>query len=414
MSCPENDRLTLRIARSVSEVEEIRNTWIKWQSNPTADIDNFLSIVRYRPEIQRPHVMLVCRDGRADSLLVGRLEHTKINFNLGYRKLFQPSVRVLCFTRGAFLGNQSRANSEFVTRELTNCLRLGEADVARLEYVENDSTLFGYVKSSPAFLCRDHVVPTQPHGCLRLPASFKEFMGKLSRKERHNLQRYAGRLQTDFPHHMRIRCYRNEGHVDDLMRDSEAVAKTTYQRALGVGFRDNFETRKLLKTAAQKRTLRACVLYLEDRPVAFMIGVQYCQTLHGTAMGFDPRFTEYSPGSLLLMHWIEDAFEPLGSPSVAEIDLGPGEARFKRSIHNYVRNESVIYICAPTIKGIAFNVQRTLTHIIDQSARKLLPSSVVLEKVKKIWRSRARNTAQVSGSGSIRDVRYSNSAEWPN
>jgi CelD/BcsL family acetyltransferase involved in cellulose biosynthesis len=198
------------------------------------------------------------------------------------------------------------------------------------------------------------------------------------------------------------------------MRDSEAVARTTYQRALGVGFRDNFETRKLLKTAAQKRTLRACVLYLEDHPAAFMIGERYSQVLYGTAMGFDPRFTEYSPGSLLLMHWIEDAFEPVGSARIAEIDLGPGEARFKRSLHNYVRNEGVMYICAPTIKGIVFNFQRTLTSMIDQSARKLFARSVVLEKVKKIWRSRARSRSQVTNSRSIRDVRYSNSTESPN
>jgi Acetyltransferase (GNAT) domain len=410
----ENGRLTIRIARSVSEVEEIRETWTKWQSNPTSDIDNFLSMVHYRPEIQRPHVMLVCRDGRADSLLVGRLEHTKISFTLGYHKLFQPNVRVLCFTHGAFLGNQSVENSQFVTRELANCLSRGEADVARLEYVEKDSTLFESVKSTPAFLCRDHFTPTQPHGCLRLPNTFKEFMGTLSRKERHNLRRYAGRVESDFPQKIRIQCFRGEGQLDDLMRDTEQIAKKTYQRALGVGFRDNFETRKLLKTAAQKGTLLACVLYLENYPAAFMIGVQYRQALHGTAMGYDPRFTEYSPGSLLLIHWIEDAFAPAASQRVAEIDLGPGEARFKRSLHNHVRNESVVYICAPTAKGIVFNFQRTLSYLVDQSARKLFPSSVVLEKVKKIWRSRARSTSHGSDPQPMRDVRYSNSAESPN
>src|SRR5665213_841674 len=414
MICPGNDRLTLRVARSVSEVEEIRETWTKWQYNPTSDIDNFLSIVRYRPEIQRPHVLVVCRDGRAESLLVGRLEHTKISFTLGYHKLFQPDVRVLCFTHGAFLGDQSAENSEFLTRELAHCLSRGEADVARFEYVEKDSTLFGAIKSIPAFLCRDHFAPTQPHGCLRLPGSFKEFMGTLSRKERHNLRRYAGRVENDFPHKVRIQCFRGEGQLDVLMRDTEEVAKKTYQRALGVGVRDNFETRKLLKTAAQKGTLRACVLYLEDHPAAFMIGVQYRQALHGTAMGYDPRFTEYSPGSLLLMHWIEDAFTPVGPQRVAEIDLGPGEGRFKRSLHNHVRNESVVYICAPTVKGIAFNFQRTLTYLIDESARKMFPNSVVLEKIKKIWRSRARSTSQISDSQSIRDVQYSDSVESPN
>jgi len=410
MNCPENGHLTLRIARSVSEVEEIREIWTEWQANPTSDIDNFLSIVRFRPEIQRPHVMLVYRDGRAEGLLVGRLERTKISFTLGYHKLFQPDVRVLCFTHGAFLGNQSTEISEFVTRELAKCLSRGEADVARLEYVEKESNLFQSVMSVPGYLCRDHFAPSKPHGCLRLPDTFNEFLGAISRKERHNLKRYAGRVRNDFPQKMRIQCFREEGQVDALIRDTEEVAKKTYQRALGVGFYDNLETRQFLKTAAQKRTLRGCVLYLGDQPGAFMIGVRYRQALHGTAMGYDPRFSGYSVGSLLLMHWIEEAFSTAGSEKITEVDLGPGDGRFKRALHNHVWNESVVYICAPTVKGVVFNFQRTLAYLIDESARKLVLNTAFLEKIKKIWRSRARNTSQSPDPQAIQSVRYTNSA----
>ena len=410
MNCPENSEPTLRIARSVPEVEELREIWTEWQSNPTSDIDNFLSIVRLRPEIQRPHVMVVYRDGQADSILVGRLERTKISFTVGYHKLFQPDVRVLCFTHGAFLGNQSAENSEFFTRELAKCLSRGEADVARLEYVEKDSSLFQSVMSVPSYLCRDHFAPTQPHGCLRLPGGFNEFMDSLSRKERHNLKRYANRLKNDFPEKTHIQCFREEGQVDQLIRDAEEIAKKTYQRALGVGFHDNIETRQLLGTAAQKHTLRGCVMYLGGQPAAFMIGVRYRQALHGTAMGYDPGFNEYSLGSLLLMHWIEEAFHAPGSEKVAEIDLGPGDGRYKRALHNHVWNESVVYICAPTPKGLAFNSQRSLAYLIDRSARKLVLSSAFLEKIKKFWRSRACNSSQIPDPPAIQNVRYPNSA----
>jgi CelD/BcsL family acetyltransferase involved in cellulose biosynthesis len=315
----------------------------------------------------------------------------------------------LCFTHGAFLGNQSVENSEFVTRELGKCLSQDEADVARLEYVDKGSALFGSVTAIPGFFCRDHFAPAHPHGCLRLPDSFQELLRGLSRKERHNLKRYEGRVKGDFPEKMRIQTFREENQVDDLMRDTEEVAKKTYQRALGVGFHDDLETRQLLRTAAQKRCLRGSILYLEDHPSAFMIGVQYRQALHGTAMGYDPGLNNYSLGSLLLMHWIEDAFDTAGSQKVAEIDLGPGDGRFKRTLHNHVWNESIIYICAPTVRGIVFNFQRTLTYLLDQSARRLVLSPAFLEKVKKIWRSRARGTTQTPDSHSIRTVRYSDS-----
>src|SRR5579863_8445262 len=165
MNCSGNDLLTLRIVRSVPEIEELRDIWTSWQSNPSSDIDNYLSIVLARPEIQSPHVMVVYRDGSVDSILVGRMERTKISFTLGYLRLFQPKVRLLCFTHGGFLGNQSAENSEFVTREIVRCLSCGEADVARIEYVGVDSFLFKALKAVPGILCRDHFASMQPHGC---------------------------------------------------------------------------------------------------------------------------------------------------------------------------------------------------------------------------------------------------------
>src|ERR1700674_4020609 len=142
----QGSRLTLRIARSISEIEEIREIWAAWQSHPTSDIDHFLSIVRSRPEIERPHVMVVYREGRPDSILVGRLERTRIWLGLGYLKLFRPEARVLCIMYGGFLGNKSSENSAYVIREIVRCLSHGEADVARFEFVRADSSLFEATK----------------------------------------------------------------------------------------------------------------------------------------------------------------------------------------------------------------------------------------------------------------------------
>jgi hypothetical protein len=48
MKRSEGGQLTLRIVRSLSELEELREIWTAWQSNPTSDIDNFFLIVRLR------------------------------------------------------------------------------------------------------------------------------------------------------------------------------------------------------------------------------------------------------------------------------------------------------------------------------------------------------------------------------
>jgi len=404
-------QLTIRIARSIPEVEEIRGTWMEWQSNPASDIDNYLSMVRLRPEIQRPHVMLVYRDGNLDSILIGRLERAKISCTLGYLKLFQPQVRVFCFAHEGFLGNNSAENSEFVTHEIVKCLSRGEADAARFDYLRTDSTLFEVVQGIPRFFCRDRFAPTQPHGCLRLPGSYEEFVAGLSRKERHNLKRYAARIKADFPEKMRIQTFGQAGHVDTLMRETEEIAKKTYQRGLGVGFQNDPETRQLLQSAAHKGALHACILYLEDRPCAFMIGVRYGQALHGTAMGYDPHFTDYSLGSFILMHWIQQAFESNGSRNISEIDLGPGDGRHKRLVYNHMWNESLVYIFAPTLKGFISNFERTLAYVIDQPARKLLLKTGFLERIKKSWRSRVPCTGKTNSPQAVAGLPWPNRAQ---
>jgi hypothetical protein len=414
MNIQRDSELTIRIARSVSEIEELREIWTEWQSNPSSDIDNYLSVLRLRPEVQRPHVMVVYRNGRLDNILIGRVERTRISLTLGYFKFFQPEVRALCFTQGGFLGNQFPENSEFVTHEIMRCLRRGEADVARFDYVEIDSPLFASAKSVPGILCRDHFASTQPHGCLRLPDCHEQFVLSLPRKERHNLKRYEKRVQADFPGKMRIQCFRQESQVEALIRDTEEVARKTYQRGLGVGFRDNPETREWLGTAARKGSLRGCVLYLEDCPCAFMLGMQYGQTLHGAAMGYDPRYTEYSLGSLLLMHWVQEAFESNGSQSVSKIDLGPGEGRHKRAIYNHMWHESLVYISAPTVKGLRFSFQRTAICLIDQSARSLVLKTGLFEKIKKVWRSRTPVADQPgSARATTAGPRYTNLERSP-
>jgi hypothetical protein len=385
-------QLTLRTLKTFAEIEEIRKIWMTWQSHPISDFDNFLLIARSRPEIQRPHVMVVYRDGRPDCMLVGRLEYAPMNFQLGYLKVFDSKVRILCFMHGGFLGNQCAENSAFLIGEIMQALKNKEADVARLESVKTDSALSDAAKRIPGILCRDFFSPMHIHGCVQLPGSFQAFLSGLSRKERHNLKRLERRLQGDFSGRVQIRCFRQESQIEELLHDAEEVAKKTYQRGLGVGFSGCPETRETLQMAARRGTLRGCVLYLGGRPCAFLIGAQYRETLHGSFMGFDPQFCAYAPGSLLLMHWIEEAFEPNGGQRISQIDLGPGDARYKRTICNHLWNERLIFIFAPTFMGLRLNLHRILCCLLYRCAKSLAVRAGMFEKVKRLWRSRARDS----------------------
>src|SRR5690349_5017121 len=103
--------LTLRVVRSVAEVEELRGIWEPWQEHPNSVIDSYLT--RFTQDrTSRPHVMVVYRDGRPDCLLIGK--HLRAALISRVARLIRSDTRVLYFVEGGLLGNASAENCAFL------------------------------------------------------------------------------------------------------------------------------------------------------------------------------------------------------------------------------------------------------------------------------------------------------------
>src|SRR3990167_8117180 len=83
--------------RSRAEIERFREDWARWQTHPNSDIDFFLMILGLRPEIVRPNVLVVLRNGIPDALLAGRQEQVDVKFKIGYANLLTMKTRRLVF-----------------------------------------------------------------------------------------------------------------------------------------------------------------------------------------------------------------------------------------------------------------------------------------------------------------------------
>ncbi len=385
-------------ARTVAELEQLRETWVAWCDDPNADMDFYLASERCREEIVRPHVMVVYRGCRPDCMLVGRLEHCHLKMKVGYVTVAEPKVHRLFFLQGGLLGNASEENCQLLMRELKRSLREGEADSAELARVLPDSNMDRAARAEFQGLSLGHCAPRFEHRWLELPESFEVFLKNMPRKNRHELRRHEKMLTHDFAGRTRIRCYRDEGEVDELFRDAETVSARTYQRGLGVGFQMDDEVQESLRIAAHNRGLRGCVLYLDDHPCAFFIGKHYRDTFYGHFMGFDPQFGKYSPGLLLLMHSIEECFDP--DYRATRVDLGWGDRRYKRMICNQSQQDGPMYLYPPSWRGMKLNVVRSAAAFADREGRKLLDKSVFLQKVKRAWQGRLKKSKDEHSTGS--------------
>ncbi len=324
-------------------------------------------------------------------MLVGRFENGRINVKIGYRNVMRIRARLLTFIYRGFLGETSVENAQTFVREIQSSLRQGEADAAMLSSFALDSPLFSATTELSSFACRDHVPRIDLHRSMVLPGNSDAVMAALSAKVRKNLKWQAKKIIQEFGSEVRIRVFRQTAELQEMIRDVERIAAKTYQRGIGVGFVVNPEMVERLELEAKKGWMRAFVLYLGDKPVAFWMGTLYQDIFYSAFMGYDPDYAKHSLGMFLIMKTIEGFCQNTDGDSPQQIDFGFGDAQYKVVLGNRQWSEACAYLFAPSIRGLGINIVRTPAMLVNQTAIKLLGKMSLLQKAKKIWRRQVTN-----------------------
>jgi len=388
-----NEGISIRTLRTPSEIEEVREVWKSWQYHPNSDIDFFLAVNRLRPQILRPHVMVLYRDNHPEAMLVGRIVNERIAFKAGYKTIFSVRARVLSFAYGGSLGNLSPENSAAMVKEIARSMRRGEVEAVRLKDIPMESDFF-LAAAQAGGLCDRFITPNE-HWRLNLPGDYAEFLKSRSPKIRQDIRRYARRFRDAYGSAIDIRCYRHGAELDRMCVDMETISAKTYHRGLGVGFADSAETRGLFTMTLDHGWQRSYVLYVRGTPCAFWEGLMYRQSFFPISTAYDPAFEEQRPGAFLLMHIIEQ----LCGERVTQIDFGLGDASYKRWYSNQNWQEASLFIFAPSLKGLALFMLKTPLALVERTVRKSLEKAQLLQRVKTLWRRHVRDRQQIAPAG---------------
>lgn len=375
---------SIKVARSAEEIESLREIWEKWQCHPNADIDFYLTIINSREEIIRPHVMVIGKNGKPETMVIGRIERKREEIKIGYKTLFKPWVRILRIIYGGILGEQSKRRSEVIIEELLKILMQGQIDCITLDSLRKNSNIYVAAKKKPGLPMRDRIQIDRTHWKMTLPGTMDEIFQKLSRNRREELRRYPRMIEKDHPGSVEFKCFRMTEDVDQACRDVEKVAEKTYQRGLRVGFINNKENQTRLYLEAEKGWLRAYILYVENKPCAFWIGSLYKRSFHVNFLGFDPDFKRYKPGTIVLSRMLEDLLKD----RVCEIDFGFGDALYKQRLGDESWEEASVYIFGPSLKSISINAIRTIILSGYRIAEKVTRDVNLEGKIKKYWRGK--------------------------
>ena len=374
----------IKIFESVNDLAEVKNAWTVMNRHPNADIDFYITICTQRKARLRPHVLVLYADHKPQAMMIGRLESSRMDLKIGYIPVISPTIRLLTIVHGGLLGDFSPAVSEIFVKELLNSLRNREFDSVLFGGIPIDSAIYPMIRTIPNLFCRDNIPSEGIHWKAALTPTLDEFLKKISRKHRYWVRRMANLLEKDFPGKVRIESFTDQSTVDQLCTDVESIACQTYHRGLGVGFIDNPENRARLTLSAEKKWLRAYILYVGDKPCSFWIATHYGNTVHLNFTGYDSKYEKYEPGTVLFIKMVEDFCKE----GIREMDYGSGDAKYKSRFGDSNWKEASIYIFSPSLKGIWINFVRTSSSAFNKVTKQFLEKTSLLDSMKKSWRKR--------------------------
>jgi hypothetical protein len=360
--------LTIRTVRELDGVRELKETWRALQHNPRSDLDHYLSQVASRADFVRPHVMVLERDAVAVGLVVASVVRERIAFKIGSLVPWRSRARVLRVGAGGLLGVDCPATAQAVVAELRAALARGEAEAGYLHQIDSESPVLAALQNLPWPL-RDGWARASAGWVLELPSTYEAYLASRGRNVRRNLRRYSALLESEIGDRSRIVCYRQPGDLERLVRDSETIARLTYHRGMGVGFRDTPELRAAFRFALEAGWLRAYLLYDGERPVAFWHGLAYAGTFFTRDTGYDPDLAALRPGHYLLNAIIA---EHCRTRETERFDYGVMELEYKRHFGTRRYERVSPYLFARRPRGLWLATLRALTGVADRGARKLL------------------------------------------
>jgi CelD/BcsL family acetyltransferase involved in cellulose biosynthesis len=232
-------------------------------------------------------------------------------------------------------------------------------------------------------------VPWQyEHYFVDVEGTFDDYLRKFTRKTRHELRREIRRFADLSNGAILWREYRHPEEVDEFYEHGRQVSRKTYQeRLFDGGLPEGEESRRNLKRLAAEGSLLAYVLFHGDKPVAYLNGYVARETvLVAENMGYDPEYSEWSPGTILQLLMIEKWCK---ERTIRAMDYGTGEGSHKKFFSNRSCRCAHVYFCERRLR----HMSPALAHMaMAQISRGLVRGLALLrlkDRVKKLIRKRA-------------------------
>lgn len=269
---------------------------------------------------------------------------------------------------------------------------IGRKGVVFFEGIPVESTLTQLL-TSPTSVVRQsfHVVPYGPVYARRLielalGAGFDDYMASLGSSTRRDIRRTRRDFQTNADGEVKMTVYTEPDQAGELSSVLAQVSRKTYQyHLLGLGLENTAAQTRQLRVAAAGGWLRAYVLWVGDRPIAFQLGYRDTRTYYGHHVGYDPAASKLQPGIYLHTELMID----LLANGISNFDFLSGDSLYKQRMSNTMHEERHYYLIPRGWPGTVYAGMLVMVNSMSEAIGRWLDKSGLKERIRRWIRNAA-------------------------
>lgn len=173
---------------------------------------------------------------------------------------------------------------------------------------------------------RCFVRQSYPRHYARLDQGFDDWFAGLSANSRSTLKRKRRKLQDVSGGVLDVRQYSRPGEVGEFFAHARDVSAETYQeRLLDAGL--PADSLPGIRALAERGEMRGWLLFLDERPIAYLYAPAQGRTLLYAHLGYRAEFGHLSPGSVLQLEAMRMLLE---EGAFSYFDFTEGDGQHKR------------------------------------------------------------------------------------
>ena len=162
---------------------------------------------------------------------------------------------------------------------------------------------------------------------IAMDGTFDDYLARFSGKTRSTLRRKRRKLERASGGALDLREYRSRAELQTFFDLALPLSRRTYQaRLLDAGLPESGAEREAMLAAADRDAVRAYLLFLDGKPIAYLYLPVEGATLVYAWLGYDPNHARLSPGTVLQLAALERLF---GEERVCWFDFTEGEGAHK-------------------------------------------------------------------------------------